>query len=255
MSKQTIILIIISLVCGSAAVYLSRSYVNDEISSYKQNIDKQYKPVKVVVAKRPISRGELLSVNVLAVRDMPKAFVHSDAIRPGEIDTVLGFKMVYGLGQGESLLSSHVGSTKGASFSNLIEAGKRAITFPVDTLSSISGMITPGDHIDLFATLDNGGIENTLPIITNIIIIATGVVTDEVERSGSKSNRNYQNITLHVAPLVAAQIAHARSVGSLMITLRSRGDNTPLDLKPVTTRTLLGKSAYRKVPVIGGVTK
>ena len=82
-------MLVVALVAGLAAVYLARSYIDNQVAQHKERLDEQYKPVKIVVAKRNLQRGEILNTDLLAVRPVPSAFIHSDAIRPGEVDTVL----------------------------------------------------------------------------------------------------------------------------------------------------------------------
>lgn len=255
MGQKTILLIIVAVLCGGAALYMVNRYVSEEITEYRESVDAQYEPVQVVVAAADLSRGDLLTTNNLQVRDVPKSFVHRDAVRPSEVDSIMGANLLYALGSGEPLLATHVQHSSVDAFSNLIEVGKRAMTFPVDTLSSISGMITPGDVIDIFGTLKNGEEESTVPLLTNIRVMATGesvgAANGDFDNNNGPQNR-YQNITLHVEPAVAAKIAHARSVGTLSVVLRSRIDQLPMELEPVTTRTLLGKAAYRQIPIIRG---
>jgi pilus assembly protein CpaB len=253
MNNRTIILVVVALMCGAGALYLVNRYVNDEITEYRQSVDARYEPVQVVVAANDLSRGETLNSSNLQVREVPKSFVHRDAVRPSEVDSVMGANLVYALGSGEPLLATHIQHSNVDSFSNLIEVGKRAMTFPVDTLSSISGMISPGDIIDIFGTLKNGEVENTVPLLQNIRVMATGETVRENEQAVRNSNQlRYQTITLHVEPEIAARIAHARSVGTLSVALRSRIDQLPMEFEPVTTRTLLGKAAYRQIPIIRG---
>lgn len=252
MHKQNIILIVISLVCGIAAIFLARNYVSTEIDGYKKSIDEQYQPVKVVVAARDLKRGTAISADNLSVREVPRGFIQHGTVVPAEVSEFFGIRLAFGIKAGDMLTGVYLGNVKGATFSSMIEKGKRAITFPVDIVSSISGMMVPGDVIDIFATLDNGEFENTLPIITQVQVIATGTVTDEITGPGAGPGRNFQNITLHVEPIIAAKIAHARSVGRLMVTLRGRGDDAQLRVPPVSTHTLLGEAAYKKVPIISG---
>ena len=52
--------------------------------------------------------------------------------------------------------------------------GKRAITFPVDEINSISGMLQPGDKIDLIATIRQLNNDVTYPLLQDVQILATG---------------------------------------------------------------------------------
>ncbi len=242
MKVQNIIMLVIALACGLAAVFLTRDYINTQIDDYKAVIDDKYKPIEVIVATRGLQRGEVLSKHMLAIRNVPSGFVHKDAIRPGEVESIIGHKLVYSLNGGESLLATHVALSKGDTFSNLIDGGKRAISFPVDVLSSLTGMLSPGDMIDLLVTLDDDGVEKTIPLLTSVVVIATGNTTDEIagpESAGRKAG--FQTITLHVTPADAAKITIARAEGDITVLLRSRSDVDKLQLAAVTKNTLFGR--------------
>lgn len=240
MKTQNIVMLVIALLAGLAAVYLAQNYIDQEVSQHKNKIDEQYKPIKIVVAKRSLQRGEILNSSLLAIRHVPSAFVHGDAIRPGEVDSILGHRLVYSLNQGESMLSTHVAYSKGDTFSNLIDDGKRAITFPVDVLSSMTGMMAPGDLIDLLVTLKDGDTEKTFPMLTSVLVMATGTEIDEIGVAQVEANK-YQTITLHVTPEEAAMITHANNEGDITVLLRSRSDNKQLAMSAVTKNTLLGR--------------
>ena len=244
MKLQNAIMIFIALICGVAAVFLTKDYINSEIEGYKTEIDKKYKPLDIIVANRNLQRGEVMNKGMLAVRSMPSGFVHKDAIRPSEVDSVIGHKLVYSLNGGEALLTTHVAFSKGDTFSNLIEEGKRALTFPVDVISSVSGLVSPGDIIDLLVTLDDNNVEKTISLQKNVTIMATNQVTDELSnpdsKKGSASSR-IRTITVHVTPEEASKIVHARTVGKITVTLRSRTDAADLKLATVTKNTLFGR--------------
>lgn len=251
MKIQNILMLVVALLAGIGAVYLAQNYIEQEITGYKTEIDEKYKLTRVVVARRSLQRGQVLDNTVLAVREVPSAFVHSDAIRPNEVDSVFGHRMVYPLNQGESLLSTHIAYSKGDTFSNLVDSGKRAITFPVDVLSSMTGMLAPGDIIDLLVTLKDESTEKTFPMLTNVTVMATGTSIDELGIKQESTNK-FQTITLHVTPEDAAMITHARTEGEVTVLLRSRSDSSPLAMSAVTKDTLLGrKNKQLKAPPRG----
>ncbi len=116
----------------------------------------------------------------------------------------------------------------------------RALTFPVDDESSIAGMLAPNDRIDIFFTTSANNESVTLPLLTNVPVIATGVRTSTNaayidERRGSE----YTTDTVSVSPEDAAKIAHAQDAGKITITLRQPKDEAPIALTRVTKATLL----------------
>lgn len=256
-NKATSILLLGAIASGGGAAYFTDDYIKGAISSEKERINSQYKPVKVIVATRDLRPGDVMGMENLAVREVPNGFVHSSAYKEDGADLLLGKKLIQSVGAGEAILSSFVASRKGGGFSHLVEDGKRALTFPVDIVSSMSGLLRPGDHIDLLFTVQKDNNSVTVPLMKDINILATGDVIDDdgmLNEMGS-----YQTITLSVSPLDAAKITHAKEAGSLTVVLRSakrESGGKELDER-ITTNTLLGigkKSAKKskKVDVIIG---
>jgi pilus assembly protein CpaB len=117
----------------------------------------------------------------------------------------------------------------------------RALTFPVDDEASISGMLAPGDRIDIFFTTTSGNENVTLPLLLNVPVIATGIRTlanaawlDDKRQSG-----HYNTITVSVTPQNAAKITLAQDAGKITITLRQPADDRPMQIARITKHTLL----------------
>lgn len=242
--RGTSLLFLGALSSGAGAAYFTDYYIDSEVSAYRRDIEKDYQPVDVVVPKVALRPGEALSIDKLAKRPMPRKFVHSDAIRPDDVAGLEGHRATASVNSGEPLLLSHISKRRGSSFSSLIGDGERALTFPVDIESSMTGMLRPGDRIDLLMTLRDDKETVTVPLKKNVEIMATGPVVDELVQS--EKGYRYQTITLLVDTADAAQITHARQVGTLTVTLRSPADaNTDFSHR-VTLDSLLGKVAAKK---------
>lgn len=254
-NKGTTLLLLGALISGGAAAYFTDSYIKGEVFSYQNKLDEKYKKIQVVVPKVSLRTGDVLSYNNLAVRSMPGNYVHKEAIRAEEVESVLGFRLISPLNSGEALLTSHIAKKRGAGFSNLIKNGNRALTFPVDIVSSMSGFLRPGDSIDLLATINDNGKRVTLPLLSNVKILATGNTIDE--HGNATEDGRYQTITLLVMPEDAAKITHAKEVGSLTVMLRSPNDNKVSFNKRISVNTILGRTVENKLDskadvIIGG---
>ncbi len=217
-NKSIAILLTGAILSGVGAVYFTDNYISKVVKDEQERLSKQYKPTKIVVAKRNLRVGDVLDYENLAIREMPYGFIHASAIRSEHADTVVGKRIMQSLNAGESLLSNFLASRTGSGFSNLIEEGKRALTFPVDVVSSMSGLLRPGDKIDLMVTLKQGD-SVTRPLLKNVNILATGGIVDDEGRLSESGS--YQTITISVIPLNAAKITHARDIGKVTVVLRS----------------------------------
>src|SRR5690606_15406911 len=110
----------------------------------------------------------------LTVRDIPADFAHSGAVSPKQFDQVKGRAVAFDVKAGEMLMWSQMEGEKVPTFSTRIEAGRRAITVAVDEINSISGLLEPGDLIDLLVTVDQQGEKVTVPLLQGVRVMATG---------------------------------------------------------------------------------
>ena len=162
---------------GAAAAYFANRYIDSTVDGRRAELTAQYAPVRVVVASADLRPGTLLSGQTVAIRELPRAFLHSEAVLADNWNSAAGRVLAHAVRSGEPVLDSHLAHDVGAGFSSQLAHGKRALTFPVDDEASISGMLAPGDRIDLFFTTMNGNESVTLPLLLNIPVIATGIRT------------------------------------------------------------------------------
>lgn len=249
-----------ALAAGSAAAYFANGYIERSVEVHRAAIDAQYQPVRVIVANADLHAGTSLSNQTVAVREMPRAFLHSSAVPADRWNELAGRVLAHAVRSGEPVLLSHLTHDVAAGFSTHLAPGLRAITFPVDEESSLAGMLSPGDHIDIFFTTTSGSETVTLPLLVNVPIIATGMRT--LANAALTSNRMqpapYRTVTVSVAPEDAARIALALDAGKITVTLRQPEDREPIQVARMSKATLLNghtvqsKSARRKIEIIIG---
>ncbi|HLS81833.1 MAG TPA: Flp pilus assembly protein CpaB [Steroidobacter sp.] len=230
-----------ALLAAGAAAYLSDTYVRKSVEAHRAELNAQYTPVSVVVASTDLRPGALLSSQTAALREAPKAFLHSDAVTADEWNSVAGRVLVRPIRSGEPLLMSHLAQHAGAGFSSHLPPGERALTLPVDEESSISGMLAPGDRIDILFTASSRNEPVTAPLLLDVAVIATGMRTwmNDVLLQDKDRSSHYRTVTLSVTPQDAARITLAQEAGKLTFVLRRSQDRTPTRLAQVTRSTLL----------------
>jgi pilus assembly protein CpaB len=213
-----------AVLLGGVALMLSHSLLHKHMQDLDAAERAAHKMVNVVVASRDLARGEPITVDRFAIREVPIEYVHEAAIRPDHFAQYLGVKLGAPLKRGEALLGLYLESSSQV-FSNTLENGNRALTTEVDEVNSISGMLRPSDHIDLMATAKGTAAnakEITFPLLTNVQVLATGQVTRKAD--GSSQQRTYSTITLSVSPEDAQRIVVAKSSGKLTAVLRNPED-------------------------------
>lgn len=224
-----------AIALGGLAFFLSNKAINSRIVELEEEATRGKTMVRVVVASRSLSAGELIDSSVVSVREIPLEFVNKTTVIPDTYDTVDGQALQVDVQRGEPLLTSYTASRGGEVFAAVIKAGRRALTLEVDEINSISGMLRPGDRIDLLLTARppesaNGGSagrEITFPMISNVEVLATGQAQKAKPAAGEVAAAGFSHITLDVTPEESTRIIVAKTAGKLTAVLRSPDERGP----------------------------
>ncbi len=79
-----------ALAAGGGAAYFVKGYVDGEVQAEREQLQKQYRLVNVVVAKANLAPGAVLSSQTVAVREVPNTFLHADAVRSEQWGEIAG---------------------------------------------------------------------------------------------------------------------------------------------------------------------
>lgn len=222
-NRTTIILLFCAILAGGAGWYISRNYIQQEVSSYKSSFDAERKTVPVVVANFDLKVGDVISTENASVRDIPNTFVPSSAVAPEQFASILeGRQLVHQVQSGDPILAVNVSQVMVDGLASLLKKGERAITIPVSTLDTFSGFLSPGDYVDLMITMKDGAVNRTVPLAQNLRIMAAG--SDLDNGVPSKSVGRISEVTLGVKPLIATRLIHAQTVGDITLLLRKPED-------------------------------
>ncbi len=242
------VLLVAALACGAVAVQAGRSWLGHQLEMERARLAPvPPRTVAVVVARQDLAKGDVIDVRTMAVREIPEEFVSSSAVRPERFDGVSGMRLAAALRGGEQLVASAIVGGDHMSFSQRVKPGIRALTIAVDEINSISGMLQPGDRIDLLfsARLPErdgarglGG-ETTLPLFQGLLVLATGrQVRAGVDERGAQ--RSYSTVTVEVDPEQAQRLVVAQRTGKLTAVLRNPDDPARMARRAMDLRQLLG---------------
>ena len=221
-NKTSIVLLVCALVAGGAGWYMSKNYINKEITTYKSSFDAEREMVPVVVASVDLNVGDIVSAANASIRQIPKSFVPANALDPGRFGAVDGRQVVNPVKRGDPVLVISVSQVKVEGLASLLKEGERAITIPVSTLDTLSGFLNPGDDIDLMITMKDGDQNRTVPLAQKLRILAMG--SDLDDGVPEKKKERVTEITLGVNPLMATRLIHAQTVGEITVLLRKPED-------------------------------
>ncbi|MCW8164150.1 Flp pilus assembly protein CpaB [Verminephrobacter aporrectodeae subsp. tuberculatae] len=258
--NKTWLLFGVALLIGLLAALGARSYLSNYMAAIEAR--SKSKTAALLVAKQGLKKGDALSTDTVAVRDVPVDYAHSNAITPEHFDRVEGQSVEHDVREGEILLWSLMQTKKAPSFSARVGIGRRAITVHVDEINSISGLLEPSDAIDLILTLEQGGKKTTFPLLQNVRVMATGQRVVDDPKSGER--RQYSTVTLDTTQAQAQSVVIAREAGKITALLRNPQDTQVLAEDSAAMAALLGLagdvqslansagSTGRTVPVLYG---
>jgi len=236
----TVLMVGGALAAGGGAAYFAKGYIAGEVRSEREQLHAQYEPISVVVAKTDLAPGVVLSARTVALREVPKTFLHEEAIAADRWSDMAGRVLSRAVRSGETILSSHLAQGAGAGFSAQLPEGMRALTFPVNEEASIAGMLAPGDRIDILFTTTAGNESITMPLLFAVPVIATGLRTQANENSlPDKLQGPFRTITVSVSPADAAKITLAQEAGRITVALRQQQDQSLTRIARITKSTLL----------------
>ena len=131
-----------------------------------------------------------------------------------------------------------------APFADLIADGSRAVTVPVDSVSSVCGFIKPGSRIDvvLTATEEKLGLvtgqaagETGGRVVSSVILQNVAVIATDRNYDLASENAGYGTMTLSLPTKAAILLVQARTMGQVTYLLRNvRDTRTEADRSNVT---------------------
>lgn len=255
-TRRSWITLAVALALGGLAAYAASNYLSErmaEIEARASEVD----TVQVLVAKASLPAGASISAETVAVREIPRAWAHSGAIMPDQYSRAESLALAHPAAAGEPILWAQLEGRRTPTFSARLAPGQRAVTVPVDEISSLSGMVEPGDRIDIVVSARNGTRNFTFTLLQNVPVLATGSHADPDARSSDGTVRGFTTITLDTAPEDAKRVIAAREIGRVTALLRAPGDIAPVSAQITDAHALLGLPADRgnavsSVPVIYG---
>lgn len=249
--NQNLVVLGIALLLGVAASVLAVRYVDSQVAARTVAPPPQQTRT-LVVPVRDLESGVTLQADDIAAREVPEDFIPADALTAGNYEGYLDQVLRAPLAQGAPIPASAIERVQDR-FSGIIAPGHVAYTLQVDEANSVSGMIVPGDRIDVLVLTPDSGNDSLRPLLSDVLVLATGSHAQGVR--GSDATDTYSNITLQLPPADAQRIGVARKIGELLVMLRPAGSREPFDLSVFSKADLLRMGRARGVGIqfiIGG---
>lgn len=223
----------IALVMALLAALIAVNYVQTTVAERTQD---NRRMIEVAVPLADMPQGAIVQAGDLAVRSVPAEFAPADAVTPDNHTEFEG-RMLRSPARGGAPLSASALVPLNEHFSSLIPQGKVAYTLSVDENNSISGMLVPGDLIDILFVKDKDGDAaaaragaRVLPLLQQVRVLATGTrIGERIAREGQPDAeaQGFSSVTLELDQAQAKSLVIASQVGALRVLLRDAKDRSP----------------------------
>jgi len=225
MKPKTMILMVLAVVCGLAASYMTSRVLADR----NQPAGPEEEKVVVLVAKQKVPMGTL-------IKDPQKYFVEKTYTKGEEPrkaikswDQLKDKRLNKPLSEEQFVTGEELLDPKGyGGIEYLLPQGMRGIAIKVNSASSAAGFVLPNSRVDVVQTLRFGENSTTKTILQNMLVLATDAIKD---RPDDKGNILASTVTLAAKPEDVQKLRLAEGIGELSLSLRGSEDETIVVLK------------------------
>ncbi len=242
MKLKSLVLLVMALGCGLIAMLGVQQILAGNKAAEAET-------VKVLVAIQEIPPGAPLDEQYVKFEDYPKQAVPPGAITDPKIYEERSLKSrAY---PGEVILEAKLGDKGAFSASSAIPKGMRLVTVPVNMTTANSGLIRPGDRVDILVTYKiskTGGaqVSRTKTVLEFIEVFAVDRQRN-VEGSEEVKGVKAENLSVLATPEQANLLMTAVSRGTLQMALRH------LDDKDQVNASAVDDALFEEAPVGMGV--
>jgi pilus assembly protein CpaB len=193
----------------------------------------QQAPVPVYVASQKIVQGESIedAAGKIRIVAMPRSALAPTAVRA--LTQISGKVAAVDILPGEQLIEGRWVSKEQFEGQNLLNVRPnfQAVSIQVDATHQVSGFITPGNQVNVFATLNGGGgAKFSRLLLADVKVLAVGtkaVGSGSTARPAAPSSSSLSTITLEVQDGKVEKVVFAAENGTLYLSLVAPGAKPP----------------------------
>jgi pilus assembly protein CpaB len=241
-------LLVAAILVGAFAAVLLWLYAEQLDDEHEALVADQ---VEVVKAARNIPAGTPLTKDRITTEKVPRKFLPPNPLLESELNIYLGTPVAVNVEEGAMILTSDFSVAEvSRTLSSKIPPEERAMALAVDAISGVSGLLRPGDRVDILGTFPIGTKEElvedaqgnkavgyvTMTLLQNVTMLAVGQeISDVPSGDGAQRNGSYSTVTLSVTIDEAELLTIAQTRGKMTLLLRNRED---VEVSTITKKTL-----------------
>jgi len=250
MRPRTLLFALLALALGGGTIVMVQKWMASKEATMTTTTKPAEAPrIFVLVAAQSVSAGDFITPGTLRWQSWPDNAVPRSYITRNTQGTATAKEIVGGvarktIAEGEPILGEMIVRAGDRGFlAAVLWPGMRAVSVPVNEAASVSGLVFPGDRIDVILTrthrLDaNNTSFSSETLLENVRVLAIGTHTATPEAApatgrGATARRPARAIegktaTLELAPDQVEAVMVAQSLGRLSLSLRSLSDEEAL---------------------------
>ncbi len=199
-------------------------------------------PTKVAAVEKTkvyVAAKDLPELHKITEGDIEEASIPYDMVNPAscrDLGQITGKIVRQPIYKGEQILTERLLDIEKAILSYRIPEGKRALSININEQIAVSGLVRPGDHVDVAVSFeredfDNGETVKVYPRTTSIILqdIEVLALGQDMTLPDDKLTELPRTITLAVKPAEVEKLVYASEFGSIRIALRGSGDDSSIN--------------------------
>jgi pilus assembly protein CpaB len=253
-----------ALIFGSLfAAIVASGVLYSVILSMQQQVVIAQRPeetVSVVVAKNELIPGITITEEDVELRSLPAYFVPDEAMR--QLTDAIGRVPRERVLGGEYIRTERLAEPEaGTGLTAIIPRGMRAQQLALKGSAAVSGLLNPGNYVDVIAVLSTDSKSAAKQAFTILEAVSVLAVNDRLENQHVKGKKedakskkpppSNGTVTLAVSPADAERLAHAAKTGKLLLALRNDVDVTLVKQHGRPVEAPIGRSAQTRIPASG----
>ncbi len=193
--------------------------------------------VAVVKAARLIPSGTELTKEKVTTELVPRKFLPPNPLYEKDLPIYLDSPVAVQIDEGAMILTSDFSVAEvSRTLSAKIPEDERALSVAVDAISGVSGLLKPGDRVDILGTFPHNGKDGvvqdergnktsgfiTMTLLQNVTLLAVGNRISDIEEQ--RQQQGYSSVTISVTVQEAELLTITQTRGKLVFLLRNRED-------------------------------
>jgi pilus assembly protein CpaB len=222
--------VMIALILSLLTTLLIYAYINRAAArpAAVEDASTVYVAVKTMPPKYKITEADIRQVRISTEMINSRAVLDKSAI--------LGKRLKETVVEGEQIILDRLAGEEDASLSFAIPEGMRAVSINVNDQTDVSGLVRPGDFVDVVASFEREEVQGqdsmtVYPRITKIILQDVEILAlgRNMSANGEQAAEAPTTATLAVSPQDAEKLVYASEYAILRLALRGAGDKSRIN--------------------------